>query len=413
MVESDPARYPALPRLVAAGVGALALLAFFLLFAWPPGLVESGYRWTALALALAAVPLVAFFALLASRPDVLQRILSRISHADLRDGGQVAAVTVMVLTLFFVVGYSSIAGGIASIEDVYGPKPDAVPVPAGGAEGAPRVSNLTANLTPDGVNLTWRLADGPSADRYHVYRGGAPGHEVRIATVNVTNLTDTNASAGQEHLYRVTAENAAGEGAPSEAAAVLIPADGNAIRSGILVNVALLVLPVVFYVSFVHGLGPGATLARLGLTSHGIAKGTAIGVAAAVGFLVLAGLVVAGLQQVQDLPDNDRARAIGLGLTLGGALALATGAAFSEEIFFRGFLQPRIGLWGQAIVFALAHLSYVDVTEVVVVFVLALVFGFLRKWTGTLWAAIAGHFAFNLIQLVAVICTADPGQCGL
>lgn len=75
-------------------------------------------------------------------------------------------------------------------------------------------------------------------------------------------------------------------------------------------------------------------------------------------------------------------------------------SALSEEIFFRGFLQPRLGLVPTALLFGLVHIGYGTVLQVVVPVVLGLFFGLLYRWTRTLWAPIAGHFAFNFLQLL-------------
>jgi membrane protease YdiL (CAAX protease family) len=100
------------------------------------------------------------------------------------------------------------------------------------------------------------------------------------------------------------------------------------------------------------------------------------------------------------VPENERALEIAKSVTLLGALGIAAGAAISEEVFFRGFLQPRIGVVAQAVLFGLAHLSYVNVLEVVVTLTLGLLFGLVYRSTRNLYAPIAAHFLFNLIMLV-------------
>lgn len=185
--------------------------------------------------------------------------------------------------------------------------------------------------------------------------------------------------------------------------------DGNALFVGLVVNLIVLVLPVVFYVSFIHGKGPAATLRALGLRPEGAAAATLQGFAVALAFIVLmvvASAVVSGLQM--EVPENERALAIARSVTVLGAFGIAVGSSVSEEIFFRGFLQPRIGVWGQAVVFALAHLSYVNVLEVVITFALALAFGAMYRRTGNLLAPIAAHFLFNLIMLIAGIYAPEP-----
>lgn len=177
---------------------------------------------------------------------------------------------------------------------------------------------------------------------------------------------------------------------------------GEALLTGISINLIVLVLPALFYVAMVHEGGPAGALRRLGLHFDGAPRAILVGFGSALAVLAIiavASLAVEGAQI--EIPENERALDIARSVTVLGAFGIAIGAAISEEVFFRGFLQPRIGLFGQAAVFALAHLSYVNVLEVVVTFVLALIFGIIYRMTGNLLAPMAGHFLFNLLMLLA------------
>jgi uncharacterized protein len=187
------------------------------------------------------------------------------------------------------------------------------------------------------------------------------------------------------------------------------PVSGEALFTGLTLNVIVLVLPVLLYVGFVYGLGPAGTLRALGMGSDGAMRAAGIGAAATLVILLLIALASAAILRFDvEVPENELALEIARSVTLLGAFGIATGAAFSEEIFFRGFLQPRLGLWGQAVLFALAHLSYVNVLQVVVTFVLGLAFGVLYQRTRSLWAPIAAHFLFNFLMLVAGIYAPEP-----
>jgi len=181
------------------------------------------------------------------------------------------------------------------------------------------------------------------------------------------------------------------------------PGAGEALLFGVVVSLLLFSLPVLFYVGIVHARGPAGTLRALGLVPEGAARAAAIGVAVAIVFE----LIVVGLQfgVCDALPagacENPLALDIAQSLTPLGAFAVALASAAGEEIFFRGFLQPRIGLVAASTFFALAHVSYGSVSEVAVVFALALVLAFLYRRTGNLVAPMATHFAFNLVNLLA------------
>jgi membrane protease YdiL (CAAX protease family) len=84
-------------------------------------------------------------------------------------------------------------------------------------------------------------------------------------------------------------------------------------------------------------------------------------------------------------------------------LAIAASAGLVEEAFFRGFLQPRIGIGLSTLFFALAHLSYDQPIMLVGVTLLSLLYGLLTRWRQNIWPAVVAHFLFDAIQLVVVI----------
>ena len=82
-------------------------------------------------------------------------------------------------------------------------------------------------------------------------------------------------------------------------------------------------------------------------------------------------------------------------------LALAAASAIGEELLFRGALLPWIGLWPQAILFALLHIGprLRFFAWTLAAFVMGLVFGALLLWVGDLGAAITAHFTINYLNL--------------
>jgi membrane protease YdiL (CAAX protease family) len=82
-------------------------------------------------------------------------------------------------------------------------------------------------------------------------------------------------------------------------------------------------------------------------------------------------------------------------------LTLALASAIGEELLFRGALQPWIGIWLQAAVFALLHigpgLRFLPWT--VSAFGLGIGFGYMVEWTGDLGGPIAAHFVINYLNL--------------
>jgi membrane protease YdiL (CAAX protease family) len=92
-------------------------------------------------------------------------------------------------------------------------------------------------------------------------------------------------------------------------------------------------------------------------------------------------------------------------LTTSEIAILAAASAVGEELMFRGALQPWIGLWPQAAIFALLHIGpgarFLPWT--VSAFVMGLIFGWMVAWVGDLGAAIAAHFTINYLNLRFIV----------
>lgn len=300
---------PASPAVRALAAAGAVLLGGFLLGYEPLAYADEGCPGAGAALALTALPLVAFLAMLAAAPGLLQRLLSRWTRIDVRDAGHVAAAVVLGTATFLTLGWGGLASGVATVE-----------------------SRLGA------------CAMGASLD--------APTPEDLVTSI--------------------------------------------------VLSFALFTLPLILYVGVVHGLGPRATLAALGLREEGAGRALAMGAGLAIGFLVLLALVLGALSPwlPESALENEQALVIARSVTLPAALILAVGSGLGEELFFRGFLQPRFGILATSVVFSLAHLNYGSVSEVVVVFVLSLALGLAYRETRNLWTPVAAHFTFNFVQLL-------------
>ena len=84
-------------------------------------------------------------------------------------------------------------------------------------------------------------------------------------------------------------------------------------------------------------------------------------------------------------------------------LGIALSAGLVEEAFFRGFLQPRVGIALSTLLFVLAHLSYDQPFMLVGVTLLSLFFASLVRWRQNIWAAVTAHALFDGVQLLIVI----------
>ncbi|MDE0886219.1 MAG: CPBP family intramembrane metalloprotease [Myxococcota bacterium] len=83
------------------------------------------------------------------------------------------------------------------------------------------------------------------------------------------------------------------------------------------------------------------------------------------------------------------------------ALLLALASGLAEEMFFRGALQPRAGLWLASFLFACVHFVPRRPLLPWTLFAAAagLVFGWLFEWTGNLIAPITAHVVVNAVNL--------------
>jgi membrane protease YdiL (CAAX protease family) len=91
---------------------------------------------------------------------------------------------------------------------------------------------------------------------------------------------------------------------------------------------------------------------------------------------------------------------------------LAIASAIGEELLFRGALMPWLGVWWQALVFALLHVGpgrrFLPWTASA--FVLGAAFGELALATGNLGGPIAAHFAINFLNLRYIVGVPRPAD---
>lgn len=97
--------------------------------------------------------------------------------------------------------------------------------------------------------------------------------------------------------------------------------------------------------------------------------------------------------------ENPAVEAIVANLSWPLALFIALGAGVGEEIFFRGVLQRYLGVWGQGILFGLAHASGGYLPQILFAAGLGIVFGFLLKRGWSLWSLILAHFLYDFTLL--------------
>ena len=80
---------------------------------------------------------------------------------------------------------------------------------------------------------------------------------------------------------------------------------------------------------------------------------------------------------------------------------LALMSSLVEELFFRGFLQPRIGLEAAALIFGLAHFPYRPylIPWTIAATLVGYLFGYLFEVRGSLLIPVLAHFVTNYFNL--------------
>lgn len=136
--------------------------------------------------------------------------------------------------------------------------------------------------------------------------------------------------------------------------------------------------------------------------------GPILGFAAGLGVVGMTRLATRHFEWARDLHRSFRDL---LGPLTGHEIViLALASSIGEELLFRGALLPWMGVWLQAIVFALLHIGpgrrFLPWT--LSALVLGVAFGGLAEWTGNLGAPIAAHFAINFLNLRHIVRTPLP-----
>ncbi len=107
------------------------------------------------------------------------------------------------------------------------------------------------------------------------------------------------------------------------------------------------------------------------------------------------------VQQLEDISGN----LLGDVDSLWEWFALSVSAGIGEELLFRGALQPVLGLWFTAVLFAVSHIQYGLTPATLAIFIIALVLGLIRQRTNTTVAIIV-HFGYDfMLGLMALLAT--------
>lgn len=166
------------------------------------------------------------------------------------------------------------------------------------------------------------------------------------------------------------------------------------IRLELLASAVLIVVAVVW--SAVRGLALGALLQP---TAGDLMLGIGGGIVLAASLPMITApwahrvLLLRGLRQAWDTLESG----LGPGLTTTEVVVLALGAAVSEELFFRGVVQPELGLAAASVLFGLLH--PLGIAYVIWASIAGAGLGALCMATGGLLAPTVAHGTYNLVAL--------------
>lgn len=156
------------------------------------------------------------------------------------------------------------------------------------------------------------------------------------------------------------------------------------------------------------------TLQRLGFVRP-TARQIGIGAAAAVALVVGVNILDLGIGWLWESLGWARTDAeafselIAFAFNPLGAVVLAISAGVGEELGVRGVLQPRLGILLSNLFFTSLHAFQYNWDALLVVFLIGLVFGVLRKYTNTTTSALA-HALYDFILVMLAIYGVSVGS---
>lgn len=153
-----------------------------------------------------------------------------------------------------------------------------------------------------------------------------------------------------------------------------------------------------------------ATLSRLGLvmpTSQQFWNGIGLGVVLAIAMQFLLSPLQEWIWQSFGWPMTDEDAFLELmsyAISPIGAVVIGVTAGLGEELAIRGVLQPRLGILLSNLFFVSLHAFQYHWDGLLVVFVIGMILGLIRKYTNTTTAALVhGTYNFVLVMLATLV----------
>jgi len=145
----------------------------------------------------------------------------------------------------------------------------------------------------------------------------------------------------------------------------------------------------------------GATLNGLGIP--GDLKKTFIWLILGAVLIFIVAVLNAAILMLLDLNDAYKVYEIISGVPAWILVLAVFIAPFTEELFFRAALVPRVGILLSSLLFGIFHVSYGSLSEIIGAFLIALVLAYVYKKSKSIITPILLHLGFNLVSVVAVL----------
>jgi membrane protease YdiL (CAAX protease family) len=164
-------------------------------------------------------------------------------------------------------------------------------------------------------------------------------------------------------------------------------------------------LGVIAYMIYRNKIKPARIPKVLGLLiDNGIYRYIGIGVAIFVVILLLE-VSISLISQITGIQINTNVQNVLQGSPVWFLIFVAVIEPINEEILFRGFLVPRIGIFASALLFGMAHYTYYSTfgVEVIAAFIFGMIAGYVFRKKGSLYPGIVAHILVNTIAVISLI----------
>lgn len=165
-----------------------------------------------------------------------------------------------------------------------------------------------------------------------------------------------------------------------------------------------LIIMFIFPLIFIYLYYGGNVFERLYFRKEGILKSIFFGFLTTISFIFLAGVILylSGYEE-----ENPLAEEIGKNLGIAHLILIPLLSSLSEETFYRGLIQMQLekkagflfSLIFTSFLFALAHVEYGTLLQIILPFFFSIFLGFLIHKFKNIFAPLSAHFLYNFISL--------------